>query len=225
MTQHTEVGVITIGQTPRVDMIPAIRPFFHTDTVFIEKGVLDHKKKSEIERLAPEAGQTVLVSRLHDGNKAVIAKEKILSIIQQLINELNQLQVDIILLACTGKFPEFTSQVTVVYPDFLLNHVVKGLFREGEIGVIIPLPEQKREIITKWADASLIAIPRFSSPYDFLESALIEATTSLEQLPIKTIILDCMGYTEEMKNIVQQHTTKTVILSRNIVYQNIAELF
>lgn len=152
------IGIITIGQTPRVDMIPAIRSFFSPETIIIEKGVLDNKSEEEIEGLVPNHGQTTLVSRLQNGQKVVIAKEKIISIIQSLINEFNQTNVNVILLACTGKFQLFNSNIPVIYPDYLLNYVIKGLFQKGKLGIIVPLPEQKQAIINKWDDVNISAI-------------------------------------------------------------------
>jgi len=212
------IGIITIGQTPRTDMIPAIRTFFPKGTDIIEKGVLDDRSDEEIRELEPEPGQTTLISRLQSGASTTMAKEKILPIIQSLITELNQAKVSLIILACTGKFPLFTSRIPIIYPDFLLNHVVKGTLREGLLGVILPLPEQAESIIYKWKEVDFIAVPAACSPYSFQEENLINAVKQLDQYPVKAILLDCMGYTQEMKSLAQAHTAKPVILSRNVIY-------
>lgn len=73
---HPTIGVITVGQTPRVDMIPAMQHIFPDNTAIVERGVLDYKTEQEILNLTPNENQTVLVSRLSNGDKAVIAKEK-----------------------------------------------------------------------------------------------------------------------------------------------------
>ncbi|WP_203553472.1 AroM family protein [Bacillus sp. B15-48] len=218
------VGIITIGQTPRIDMTPAIRTHLPADTIIIEKGVLDGKSEEEIYALAPEHGQTTLVSRLKNGESAEMAKEKILPMIQELIDELNEQNVTLIILACTGKFPLFNSNIPIIYPDHLLNYVVNGLFRDGLIGVIVPLQEQTVYIIRKWQDAGFDALPAVCSPYSFCEEELINAVKQLDVHPVKAIVLDCMGYTEEMKNIAQTFTKKPILLSRNIVYKNAAEV-
>lgn len=218
------IGVITIGQTPRVDMIPAMQNIFPDNTAIVERGVLDNKTEQEILSLSPTENQTVLISRLSSGDKAVIAKEKIIPFIQGLISELNLSGTTMILLACTGQFPKFTSNVPLIYPDYLLNHVVKGVIQKGKIGVVIPLPEQKNSIIKKWETIGLTAIPKACSPYNFNKSELIKAANELEKMPIKAIVLDCMGYTEEMKSIVQKNTNKMVFLARNVIYQTMAEL-
>jgi protein AroM len=218
------VCVITIGQTPRSDMIPSIRSFLPQETVIIEKGVLDGRTEQEILELAPEPGQTTLISRLKNGGSAVMGKEKILPILQSLIDDLNQTNVSLIILACTGKFPLFKSKIPLIYPDFLLNHVVKGLFRDGMLGVIVPLPEQAEAILDKWKQADFMTIPVVCSPYSFQAEALQDAVKQLDQFPVKAIVLDCMGYTEEMKALAQTYTSKPVILSRNVIFRASGEI-
>lgn len=133
------IGIITMGQTPRVDMISDIERFLPPNTNIIEKGVLDGKSPYELFQLSPEKGQTTLISRLRSGGSAIMAKEKILPIIQQLIDELIEEEVSIIVIACTGKFPVFKSSIPIIFPDYLLNQIMRGLFRDGSIGVIVPL--------------------------------------------------------------------------------------
>ncbi|WP_059172812.1 AroM family protein [Bacillus sp. FJAT-27445] len=218
------VGVITIGQTPRGDMTEDIRKHLPAGTRIVEKGVLDGKTVEEIRTLKPEEGHTVLISRLRNGKSATMAKEKVLPIIQELIDELHGEGVSLIILACTGRFPLFKSEIPIIYPDFLLNFAVKGLLRGGPLGVILPLPEQGGEIINKWMGAGFNALPAACSPYIFNEQILIDAVKQLDRLPAMAIVLDCMGYTENMKSIAQAHTFKPVLLSRSIIYKMAGEL-
>ncbi|WP_409274077.1 AroM family protein [Neobacillus sp. SCS-31] len=218
------VGVITIGQTPRDDMIEDIRRHLPAGTRIVEKGVLDGKTVEEIRELQPEKGHTVLISRLRSGNSAIMAKEKVLPIIQELIDELHGEGASLIILACTGRFPLFKSNIPIIYPDFLLNYAVKGLLREGLLGVIVPLTEQGGEITDKWREAGFQARPAACSPYSFSEQIMIDAVKQLDELPTMAIVLDCMGYTQEMKTIAQAHTSKPVILSRSVIYSLAAEL-
>lgn len=220
-----QIGIITIGQAPRTDLIPEIRKFFTNEVKFIERGVLDSINKERLEQIKPEPGQTTLISRLKDGTPVTIAKEKILTIIQQIIDDFNKGQVHLIVLACTGEFKLFQSTAPIIYPDYLLNKVLQGIFRgEKRIGVILPLIEQRESIEKKWKSAGFQVSCAASSPYISNKQILISATNQLEQTGVDTIVLDCIGYTQSMKDIVKKHFTKNVILSRNIVFKNIAEL-
>ncbi|WP_407270135.1 AroM family protein [Radiobacillus sp. PE A8.2] len=222
---NKKIGVITIGQAPRTDLLPEVERFFSSDVEFIQRGVLDGFGKKELEQIKPEPNQTTLVSRLKDGTSATMAKEKTLPIIQQIIDDFNRDQVHLIIIACTGEFKLFQSNVPIIYPDYLLNHVAQGIFRnKGKIGVIVPLPEQYESIEKKWQAAGFSPTSCASSPYIYDESSLIKVTNELEKSDISTIVLDCIGYTQDMKDIVKKHTRKNVILSRNIVFKNVAEL-
>ena len=218
------IGIITLGQTPRVDMIPDIKCFLPQNTNIIEKGVLDGKSPYELLQLSPEKGQTTLISRLRNGGSAIMAKEKILSIIQQLIDELIEEGVSLIVIACTGKFPVFKSSVPVIFPDYLLNQIMRGVYRDGSIGVIVPLKSQVQTIINKWEEGGFRVVTECCSPYDFNEEQLIQVTKRLNHEPIQAIVLDCMGYNDEMKAIVKRNALKPVILSRNMIYKVTFEL-
>jgi protein AroM len=221
-----QIGVITMGQAPRTDLLPEIERFFPTNVDFIQRGVLDDFDQEKLQKIKPESGQTTLISRLKDGTSATMAKEKVIPIIQQIIDDFNQNQIQLIIVACTGEFPPFDSKIPIIYPDYLLNYVAQGIFRKKEqIGVIIPLPEQADSIQKKWHTAGFKTITVASSPYQFDEQSLIRATKYLEQSSIQTIVLDCIGYTQKMKAIVREHSTKNVLLSRNIVFKNAGELF
>jgi protein AroM len=221
-----QIGVITVGQAPRTDLIPEVEKFFPSDVEFIQRGVLDDFDEKKLKQIKPEPGQTTLVSRLKDGTSAKMAKEKIIPIVQQIIDDFNRDQVHLIILACTGEFKPFQSEIPIIYPDFLLNHVAQGIFRnKRQIGVIVPLREQYESIEQKWKSAGFEAICVDSSPYLFNEQSLIMAANELEQMNINTIVLDCIGYTQQMKDLVKTYSSKNVILSRNIVFKNAGELF
>ncbi|SFD88023.1 protein AroM [Lentibacillus persicus] len=223
---NKQIGVITIGQAPRTDLIPEIETFFPPDVEFIQRGVLDNFDRNDLEQIKPKTGQSTLVSRLKDGTSVTLAKEKTLPIIQQIIDDFNLKQVKLIILACTGEFKLFQSHIPIIYPDYLLNHVTQGIFREkGQIGVIVPLAKQFEVIEKKWDSAGFDAICVESSPYVFDELSFIKAAKELEEYNINTIILDCIGYTEKMKDIVKKYSSKTVLLSRNIVFKTASELY
>src|SRR5699024_994896 len=219
---NKQIGVITIGQSPRTDIMSEMTTHFAEDVTFIEKGVLDHKSSSEIARLAPGTNDTLLVYRLTDGTEVHMGKEKIIPIIQQLIDALNEEAVDLIIIACTGSFPTFKSDKQIIYPDYLLNHLVKGIFIDGTLGVIVPNDNQQEMIAQKWGKEDYTTITHTVSPYTYSETALIESVKHLNDTDVKAIVLDCFGYNQSMKHVAQTYTKKPIILSRQLIYQTIA---
>ena len=103
------IGAITIGQSPRVDIIDDICPLLPESLEIIQKGVLDGMTSQELEAIAPsgtsDADGPILVSRLSNGKSVVMGEKKILPIIQNLIYSLEKEDVSLILMLCTGTFP------------------------------------------------------------------------------------------------------------------------
>ncbi|WP_040984145.1 AroM family protein [Oceanobacillus jeddahense] len=220
-----KIGVITIGESPRTDLIPEIKRFFSSNITFVERGVLDNLSNIELAEISPKNGQTTLISRKNNGTPVEMAKEKIIPMIQSIIDDLHH-KVDLIILACTGVFPTFSSNIPIIYPDHLLNYVSQGIFKVKEnIGVIVPLPEQINSIKAKWATAGFQAITATCSPYHFQEQAMIKAIVAFENANVNTVVLDCIGYTQPMKELIQKQSDKFIILSRNIIFKTVSELF
>ena len=216
--------ILTIGQSPRTDMLPAISTYFPTDLHVIEKGLLDKLSIIEIEALAPVGNEKTLVSRLREGASVTLNKNDCMIGLEQMIEECQNEDIDTILVACTGKFDTFESDIPIVYPDYLLSHVVKGLFKEGELGIVVPLQEQAQSITEKWEDAGFTCSVIACSPYACQIDNLIYVAKEMDKLPIKAIVLDCMGYTDEMKRIMTAHTSKPILVARNIVFSTLAEM-
>lgn len=133
-----KIGAITVGQSPRVDLIPEIQPILGDSVEIIQAGALDGLSKEEIAKFVPRPGENVLVSRLTDGTSATFGESYILPRLQLCIDDLEQQGVSLILFLCTGEFPaEFHSNVPLIFPD----HILKGLIPAigvKNLSVIIP---------------------------------------------------------------------------------------
>ena len=52
-----KVGLLTIGQSPREDIVSEIKPLLDSRIEILEKGLLDGLSFEEIKRLKPKAGE------------------------------------------------------------------------------------------------------------------------------------------------------------------------
>ena len=97
--------MITVGQTPRTDVMDDITSILGPNIEVIQKGSLDDMTTEELLSSAPEKGDYVLVSRLKSGHQIRFSEQKILPRLQKAIQELEKSDVVCILMLCTGKFP------------------------------------------------------------------------------------------------------------------------
>jgi protein AroM len=221
-----KIGTVTIGQAPRVDIVPELRAQLEPDCQIIEKGALDGLTKEQIAKLAPQTlYDEVLITRLADGTSVTISDKAVIPRIQQCIQELEQEEVSAILLLCTGTFPTFTSKVPLLVPEPLLYHFVRGTAYNSvfKLGVLTPSAAQIPQQYHRWQRNVPDVVVQAASPYEEREQ-VVEAGISLAHQGVDAIILDCMGYTLDMKQSIRAAVACPVILSRSVLARFAAEL-
>ena len=60
----TTIGLITVGQAPRSDVVPDMAAILGGDVEIVEAGALDGLTREEIAPLAPEGDDEIIVTRL-----------------------------------------------------------------------------------------------------------------------------------------------------------------
>jgi len=219
-----KLGAITIGQSPRDDVIPEMIEFLGDDIEVLQAGALDGLTLEEIEKFTPEKGDYVLVSKLRDGSSVKFAEIHILPRLQECIDKLENEGADIILFICTGVFPDiFESTVPILYPQKIIHGVVPNLLDKGKLAIITPDKDQEKQSEDKWKEVVSQVEVVSASPYTE-EDELSEAIDILKDSHANIIVMDCMGYTCEMKKRVSKETGKMVVLSRTIVARVVGEI-
>lgn len=218
-----KLGLITIGQSPRTDVLPDIAPIFGKELELRHAGALDGLTKEEIASFAPQEGDYVLISRLRDGSHAVFAERCILPRLQSCIDKLESEGVCMILFLCTGAFPGFRSRVPLYFPCKILNGAVPALAPSSRIAIVTPKKEQLEQTAEKWSGIVRYAEVVVASPYG--DAAELDAAADrVSKLDVDLAVLDCIGYTSEMKRRFRERSGKPVVLSRTIAARVIMEL-
>lgn len=219
------IGAITIGQSPRVDMTKDMINLLSPNIELLEFGALDDYTYDEIGLLfSPKPGDSILVSRMSDGQQITISEMAIVPLIQACIHKAEDAGVTSILLLCTGKFPKFDSRVLLLYPQPIVQSLVGKLCAGQKIGVMVPEDDQKEEVRQKWMESGLEIHLVSGSPYKDIKD-ILSAAEELRRDDISLICLDCMGYTVEMKHQIASLTEKPVILPRTLISRIVDELY
>ena len=219
-----KIGAITIGQSPRDDVVGDILPILGEEVTLLQAGGLDGLSREEIQGFAPSPSDYVLISRLRDGSSVVFAERYILPRLQRCIETLEDQGAQLILFLCTGDFPPvFHSKVPLIFPCKVLNGLVPALASRGKIAVVTPTQQQVAQSEKKWREyvAEMTAIP--ASPYGPPEE-LEQAARQAAELDVDLVVMDCIGYTVEMKERFQAVSGKPVVLSRTLAARVVMEL-
>lgn len=224
------VGALTIGQSPRPDVVPELESMIGVDVEFVEAGALDDLSPEEVAKAAPRPGDKVLVTRLRDGTPVKVTDAFVKPRLEQKMGYLASRSASIILLLCTGDFPDLHfppsnqgSAPALLVPGRILFHVVKAVVSRSPLGVIMPDESQIPEAEVKWRRASSNVFVTAASPYGD-GSALLDAGRKLRCLGAGLIVMDCMGFTLEMKSIVRREAGVPVILARSALARVLEEL-
>lgn len=229
MSQHKKsgiiVGLLTIGQSARDDLFPEIKRFFQPHIIAVEAGVLDGLSKDQIANLAPSAVEEPLVTRLKKNIPVVVGKKKIMPFIQQKIDYLEKSGTNLITLLCTSPFRSISSKSLILQPGYLLNALVTALAPESSIGVFIPLEEQKKAAEQSWHKLGIDAFVENASPYGN-SKALKHAAYRLSACKdLSLIIMNCLGYSLKMKQLISPFFQVPIILPRTLLARTINALF
>jgi protein AroM len=217
------IGMLTIGQSPRTDVLPDMLEFLHGAEI-LQAGALDGLTAPEMAALAPQGGSDVLVSRLQDGTWVLMEENKVLPLLQQRVDSLCAQGVELLIMLCTGKFPDvLRAQVPILYPQKLLYGVVPLLAQGRRVGVLNPDPKQLEQCRRNWAGAVGEVAAAALNPYEPADG-IPRAARELTEGGAQLIVMDCMGYTRAMKAQVARLTGKSVILPRTLLARTVGEL-
>lgn len=219
------LGVVTVGQTPRVDLTPELSALL-PGVELVERGVLDNCTSEQIASFAPSDDDHALTTRLADGGATVIGETAVMRRLPGILATL-EAEVDAILLACTGPFPPMQLSKPFFVPDRIIAHAVAAAAPYGApVGILAPLPEQESDTLQKFRtvlgeDAPVVV--RACSPYTDETKRMREAARELAAGGARLIAMDCFGYTAAMRAIVAEETGLPVIVARSIAARLAAE--
>lgn len=219
-----KIGAVTIGQSPRVDIVPEFQAAVGLELEIVERGALDGLSLNEVESLAPEREDYVLVTRLRDGTEVTIAERHIVDRMRAHVGDLEREDVELVVLFCTGEFPRLAGSTLLITPDRLLEHAVRSVMGRGTLAVVAPSEDQKGMMEEKWGSLGLSLVVDAVSPYSSSEAHYIEVAESVGARSPDLVVLDCMGFGTAVKRIFRRATGKPVILPRTLLGRTVAEL-
>jgi protein AroM len=219
----TRVGMITIGQSPRQDVVPEVLRLVRRPLETVEAGALDGLDLGAVRALAPGAGDETLVTRMRDGSEVHLAKRHMVPRIQACIDRLAP-SVEILVLLCTGRFPEFHSPRPFLEPQALVDRIVQSLAGPGgAVGVLVPGAAQVASSRAKTAGYGLVPTVVAASPYTRPEE-VGRAAAVFRGSDVKLVVMHCIGYDAAMRDAVRRACEKPVLLARSLVGKILDEM-
>jgi protein AroM len=189
---------ITIGETPRDDVIPELLNLMgKTDLPYREIGLIDGVDPSIYKPLNDD---DVLVSRKRDGSVAYISHRWV-------VEELSQIECEgLCVLLCTG---EFESE-RFILPYKVIDSFFSAMPKLDRVTVVVPELQQYASAVKRWSKVGSRTNCVAFSPY---RSSELNVDLSQEQL----VYLDCMGFGLKHEEFFRTKTYGIVLSARRIL--------
>lgn len=219
-----KIGALTIGQSPRPDLMGDMKSMLGEDVCWIEAGALDGLSMSQIHAVSPKTGETLLVTRLKNGRLVKVAEERILPYMQQQLDGLDEAGCQVTLLLCTGTFSQLRSRGLLLRMDALLMGAVRAVAEGKRLGILCPDSAQFDWMRQRW-EALSPQVEIMALEVDVPEEACRATGRALKARQVDLIVMDCMGYTHAMKQWVFGSAGLPVLLARSLAVRILQELY
>jgi protein AroM len=218
------VGLVTIGQSPRPDVVPDMAELIGPGAEIREAGALDGLTRAEIEALTPTGSDEILVTRLQDGAAVFLGKEKIVGLVEQRIAALERGGATLTALLCTGAFPRLRAGRTLIQPHPVLLGTLRGLSGPGRLGVLTPSVPHVPQTEARWRGDGFDPVVAPLSPYEEEDpAALRRAADAMRAGGAGLVVMDCMGFRRKTRDELRGLTGVPVLLANLLVARVIAE--
>jgi protein AroM len=196
------LGLITVGQAPRDDIVALFASHAPAGTKIILRGALDGLSDVEVDELKPESGADTLYTRLRGGRDVKLSKKTVIERSPATLAKLREDGCDVLVYACTGDFPPMPGDGGVLFPSRVLNGLATGLLPRGRLGLLVPLAEQIGKLSSKWARPGLEIVAEALAP----SADEAQAAAAAERLAARKpdlVAMDWMSYSPATKQWVK----------------------
>ncbi len=221
------IGMATIGQAPRDDVVPAMRAWLPPDTEIIERGALDGLRTADTQPYWADAGQPGIITRLQNGDSVLLSHARILPLMQAAVDELVDTHgAELIVVLCGADWSDLRSPRLIVNPGTLFPAIVGALSAGRTLGIIKPDASQVAKEQARYAARGLTAAVTSASPYTGPQR-LDDARAAAEMLRdagCELVWMTCVGMDSAMRDVVADVTGVPVLLAQALLARNVAEL-
>ncbi|MCO6387378.1 AroM family protein [Aliihoeflea sp. 40Bstr573] len=217
MSRISRIAFVTIGQTPRSDIVPEmmaeIAAGLEVRPSYEEFGVLDGLEGADLDAFRARDGEHSFATRLASGEEIVSSKARTEERLNELLAEIDGKGFDIVVLLCTGTRIDPLQNTLVVEAQRIVDSTVEALAAScRNLGVILPLERQVAEFGQRHVFAGNPTVVS-ASPY----SGAGMAAGAKGVAACDLVVMHCMGYTAAMLDEIRQAVDAPVLLSRRVV--------
>ncbi|UGS41759.1 AroM family protein [Pseudocitrobacter corydidari] len=222
---NTTLAILTVGVVPVKEVLPLLTEHIREDQI-THKSLLGNLSREEVmKEYGVQPGEETILALLNDNQLAEVSRSKIERDLQAIIEVLDNQQYDVILLMNTFKLQHLVARnAMLIEPQRIIPPLVASIVEGHQVGVIVPIEEILRAQQEKWQVLPSEPYYELANPIHGTDLELVSAGEKLIEQGADVLVLDCLGFHQHHRDLLQKALDVPVLLSNVLVARLAAEL-
>ncbi|WP_336221034.1 AroM family protein [Citrobacter amalonaticus] len=219
------LAILTIGVVPMKEVLPLLTEYIHEQHISHHSLLGDMPRDDVLAEYAIDSGDEPLLTLLNDHQLAHVSRQKVERDLQSVIEVLDNQGYDVILLMSTSSIKSMTARNSILLePLRIIPPLVASIVDGHQVGVIVPVEELMAAQEEKWQVLQQSPVYSLANPIHGTSQQLIDAGKDLLEQGADVIMLDCLGFNQRHRDLLQKTLDVPVLLSNVLIARLASEL-
>ncbi|EDU2326794.1 AroM family protein [Salmonella enterica subsp. enterica serovar Saintpaul] len=219
------LAILTIGVVPMSEVLPLLTEYIDEQHITHHSLLGKMSREDVMADYAVEPGDDPLLTLLNDNQIAHVSRQKVERDLQSVVEVLDNQGYDVIILMSTAAIKSMAARNSILLePLRIIPPLVASIVDGHQVGVIVPVAELLAAQEKKWQVLQMPPVYSLANPVHGSEQQLIDAGQALLDQGADVIMLDCLGFHQRHRDILQQALDVPVLLSNVLVARLASEL-
>ncbi|ELK8337094.1 AroM family protein [Salmonella enterica] len=219
------LAILTIGVVPMSEVLPLLTEYIDEQHITHHSLLGKMSREDVMADYAVEPGDDPLLTLLNDNQIAHVSRQKVERDLQSVVEVLDNQGYDVIILMSTAAIKSMAARNSILLePLRIIPPLVASIVDGHQLGVIVPVAELLAAQEKKWQVLQMPPVYSLANPVHGSEQQLIDAGQALLDQGADVIMLDCLGFHQRHRDILQQALDVPVLLSNVLIARLASEL-
>ncbi|EAP9167819.1 AroM family protein [Salmonella enterica] len=219
------LAILTIGVVPMSEVLPLLTEYIDEQHITHHSLLGNMSREDVMADYAVEPGDDPLLTLLNDNQIAHVSRQKVERDLQSVVEVLDNQGYDVIILMSTAAIKSMAARNSILLePLRIIPPLVASIVDGHQVGVIVPVAELLAAQEKKWQVLQMPPVYSLANPVHGSEQQLIDAGQALLDQGADVIMLDCLGFHQRHRDILQQALDVPVLLSNVLIARLASEL-
>ncbi|WP_109336739.1 AroM family protein [Salmonella enterica] len=219
------LAILTIGVVPMSEVLPLLTEYIDEQHITHHSLLGKMSREDVMADYAVELGDDLLLTLLNDNQIAHVSRQKVERDLQSVVEVLDNQGYDVIILMSTAAIKSTAARNSILLePLRIIPPLVASIVDGHQVGAIVPVAELLAAQEKKWQVLQMPPVYSLANPVHGSEQQLIDAGQALLDQGADVIMLDCLGFHQRHRDILQQALDVPVLLSNVLIARLASEL-